>query len=332
MKRATAMIIALLLMAGALSGCGSEGESRPADGEKKTKSIVATIFPQYDWVRNILGDNPAGIELTLFLDKGVDLHSFQPTADDILALSDCDLFIYVGGESDAWVDKALAEAGNPEVRTVNLLEALGDGAREEEVVEGMQEEDEDDEEEDGPEYDEHVWLSLRNAQKLVEVIADAVAETDAENAALYRKNAEAYNGKLADLDARYARAVEQSSAKTLLFGDRFPFRYMTEDYGLDYYAAFVGCSAETEASFETIAFLAGKVDELGLSCVMTIEGSDHRIAETIIANTASKDQQILTMDSLQSVTGAAVEEGADYLAMMEKNLTVLEEALKGGTK
>ena len=333
MKKITAMIMALLLMAGALSGCGTQTE--PTEGEKHSKSIVVTIFPQYDWVKNILGENPAGVELTMLLDKGVDLHSYQPTADDILKIAECDLFIYVGGESDSWVEKALAEAGNTDVKSISLIETLGGLVKEEETVEGMQEEEhdhEDDHGEEGPEYDEHVWLSLRNAKKLTDAIASAVAELDAENADLYKKNAEAYEKKLDELDALYEKAVTNAPGKILLFGDRFPFRYLTDDYGLTYYAAFVGCSAETEASFETIAFLAGKVDEFGLPCVLTIEGSDHRIAETVIQNTESKDQQILTMNSLQSVTGKAVEDGAEYLAIMENNLKVLEEALGGGAQ
>lgn len=233
--------------------------------------------------------------------------------------------------------------------TINLLEALGDAVKEEEIVEGMEhehehenedeDEDHDHEHEDAEdhehdheheeiEYDEHVWLSLRNATVLCGKIAEAIETLDPDNAALYQANAAAYIQKLNALDAEYRAAVDEASIHTLLFGDRFPFRYLTDDYGLDYYAAFSGCSAESEASFETIIFLTDKVNELSLHSVMTIEGKDHRIAETIVRNTATKDQQILTMNSMQATTSKDYANGSTYLSIMEENLNVLKEALR----
>ncbi len=337
MKKFLASILVLLLAVGCFTGCKA-GSDPSKDGKFK---IVTTIFPEYDWVKSILGDNPAKAEITLLLDKGVDLHSYQPTADDIMKISTCDLFIYVGGESDGWVKKALQEANNKNMVVINLLEVLGDSVKEEEIVEGMQEEehdheDEDHDHEDGDhdhedgekEYDEHVWLSLRNAVKLVDSISKGMQKADADNAKTYEANAKAYIEKLKALDAEYEKAVTEASVKTVLFGDRFPFRYLTDDYDLKYYAAFVGCSAESEASFETITFLSGKVDELGLKAVITIEGQDHRIAETIVQNTKEKNQKILTLDSLQSKTSKDIKNGTTYLSVMEKNLSVLKEALQ----
>ena len=309
-----------------LSACGAVNAASAASGDEKIQ-IVTTIFPEYDWVMNVLGDDPANAEVTMLLDNGVDLHSYQPTADDILKMSACDMFIYVGGESDEWVEDALKEATNKDMVVINLLEALGDSVKEEEMVEGMQE-SEHEHEEGEVEYDEHVWLSLRNAATLTDIISKELQRIDAANAQIYKNNSDAYIKKLNELDKQYSDAVSASSVKTLLFGDRFPFRYLTDDYGLTYYAAFVGCSAETEASFETITFLAKKVDELLLHAVMTIEGGDHRIAETIVQNTAAKDQQILTMDSMQSTTSKDVENGTTYLSVMEGNLSVLKEALR----
>lgn len=296
-------------------------------------SVVTTIFPEYDWVMNILGENPGNAEVSMLLDNGVDLHSFQPTAEDILKISNCDLFLYVGGESDEWAEDALAEGGSEDRVVLNLLKMLGDQVVEEELVEGMEEEEEEagegeEGEEEGPEYDEHVWLSLRNSSVLIEKIAEALSAADPANAQTYQDNAGAYKEELAALDAEYQKTVDGASGRTLLFGDRFPFRYMADDYGLEYYAAFAGCSAETEASFETIVFLAGKVDELSLGSVMTIEGANHQIAETVRDNTSSRDQQILTMDSMQSTTSKDVADGASYLSIMEKNLEVLKEALE----
>lgn len=327
MKKYISLILTAILMAGSFSACGSGSEvSGQNDG---TLQIVTTIFPEYDWVMNILGDNPAGAEVTMLLDNGVDLHSYQPTAEDILKVSTCDMFVYVGGESDEWVEDALKEATNKEMIVINLLDMLGDRVREEEVVEGMEaEEEEEGDEEEGPEYDEHVWLSLKNASYLVNGMSEAMKSMDADHAEVYQKNAKAYIGKLEALDQEYQSAVSEGAVSTLVFGDRFPFRYLVDDYGLSYYAAFVGCSAETEASFETITFLAEKVDEYSLESVMTIEGSDHGIAETIIRNTKSRDQKILTLDSMQSTTSADVKNGKTYLSIMEGNLAVLKEALQ----
>lgn len=328
MKKITALLLALFMLVGALAGCGKQNDTNQTD----KLSIVTTIFPEYDWVREILGEKADNAEITMLLDNGVDLHSYQPTADDIVKISDCDLFIYVGGESDEWVEDALRNAANRNMKVINLLEVLGDSVKTEEIVEGMQEaehEHEDAEEhEHEEEADEHVWLSLKNAKMLVRVISKALQELDPDSKDIYAANADAYVKKLSALDAEYQAAVDAASNKTILFGDRFPFRYLVDDYGLHYYAAFVGCSTETEAGFETISFLAKRVDEWKLPCVLTIEGAQHKIAETVVRNTTAKNQRVLTMDSMQSTTSKDVKNGTTYLSVMEKNLSVLKEALR----
>lgn len=328
MKNRISLLLALAIIVGLLAGCGQQNNTNKTD----KLSIVTTIFPEYDWVKEILGDTAENAEITMLLDSGVDLHSYQPTVDDIVKISDCDLFLYVGGESDGWVDDALKNAPNKERKVIRLLDVLGDSAKAEETVEGMQEEEHDHEEEEHDheeeaEYDEHIWLSLKNAQMLVAAISKALQESDPARKDTYAANAAAYAEKLSALDGEYRAAVDSGKYKTLLFGDRFPFRYLADDYGLDYYAAFPGCSAETEASFETVSFLAGKMDALGLPCVLTIEGTQHKIAETIVQNTAQKNQQILTMDSMQAVTANDAASGVSYLSIMEKNLSVLKKAL-----
>lgn len=334
MKKIVSVLLAVLMLAGILTGCG-----KVPTGNNEKLSIVTTIFPEYDWVMNILGEKASDADVTMLLDNGVDLHSYQPSADDIIKISRCDLFIYVGGESDGWVEDALKEATNKDMVVIDLLDVLGDAVKEEEVKEGMEaeehdhdHEDEHDEEEhdheEEAEYDEHVWLSLKNAAVLVSAIRDALVSLDAENADSYTASASDYIEKLNALDADYQAAVDTAKVKTVLFGDRFPFRYLVDDYGLDYYAAFVGCSAESEASFETIAFLANKVDELGLSAVLTLEGTNHKIAETIVSTSKNKSAQILSMDSMQSTTSGDVKNGATYLSIMEKNLAVLTDALQ----
>ena len=252
-------------------------------------------------------------EITYLLDKGVDLHSYQPTAEDIAKIANCDLFVYVGGESDGWVDDALKESKNDKMQVVNLLETLGKNVKPEEVVEGMQEEDEHDHDhedadhdhedkdkdhdhedadhdhhhEEETEYDEHVWLSLRNATALVNTLAEKLQTIDPENK-----------------------------------------DYLVDDYGLKYYAAFVGCSAETEASFETVAFLAKKTDDLKLKSVLVIENSDQKIAKKIVETTKDKNQNIVVLNSMQSITNEDIANGATYLSIMESNLKALASALK----
>ncbi len=326
MKKKLAAFLALILLTVSLVPCAALAE--------KKINVVVTIFPIYDWVREIAGENLENINLTMLLDSGADLHNFQPTAPDILKVASANLFIFVGGESDEWTESVIATTMNANLRTVSLVEALGDLAKAEELVEGMEHEheDEDPDHEDHDhehetEMDEHVWLSLRNAQALCRVIAEQLCEIDPDSAALYQSNLNAYEEKLSVLDRQYAEAVAASAFDTILFGDRFPFRYLADDYGLTYYAAFSGCSAESEASFQTIVFLAGKVDELGLPAVMTIENPKARIAETIVQTTQAKNQKILSMDSLQSITSREVSQGVTYLAVMESNLEVLKQAL-----
>lgn len=545
-KNKNVLILSCLIAALSLTGCaGSAGSAASAQtaetpaaetsttdassetadstaSESEPLSIVCTIFPEYDWVREILGDHAQNAEITYLLQNGVDLHSYQPTAEDMMKIAECDLFIYVGGESDAWVENTLSAAENPDRQVINLLEVLGDSAKVEERKEGMQESEhehdhehsktvstfEDDEVQDRPlsdwegdwqsayplvldgsldeawehksedgsmtveeykdyytkgyksdyaaisihddhiqftdndgnvtesdykytgyfiqnwstgtkaamyrfeaedkasgapiyiefndhiiepekaehfhirmsnesydaivdpegnwptffdaslspkgvceevighdhkdededeeheheegevEYDEHVWLSLKHAKVLCAEIADKLGILDAVNAEDYKANLTAYTEKLDALDSDFQTLVDSASVKTVVFGDRFPFRYFVDDYGLDYFAAFVGCSAETEASFETITFLSQKVDELGVSTVFTLENSDQKIAQTVVENTKAQNQQIAALNSLQSVNTQQVESGATYLSIMQENYNTLKEALQ----
>ncbi len=321
MKRIMLLFEIMIFAVVMLTGCG--GKDILEDENKL--SIVTTIFPEYDWIREITKGND-NVEITMLLNKGTDLHSFQPTTEDIVEISSCDMFVYVGGESDEWVDDALEDALNGDMVTVKLLDVLGDFVKEEEIVEGMQGEEEGEDEEE-IEYDEHVWLSLKNAMLFCRSISDELCTLDPENKALYETNANAYVSKLGALDNDYEMTVNSAATRTVLFGDRFPFRYMVDDYGLDYYAAFVGCSAESEAGFGTIKFLADKTEELGLNAVLQIESSDGKIANTIVETTSNKNQEIFTLDSMQSVTFKDIENGATYFGIMESNLEVLKKAL-----
>jgi zinc transport system substrate-binding protein len=282
------------------------------------------------------------VELIQLQDNGVDLHSFQPTVRDIARIAQCDLFVYVGGESDKWVEAALRSKRNARRIALNLVKELGDAAHEEKHLEGMEEHDhhhdekhdhhhdakhDHDHDEDEHEVDEHVWLSLRCASRLCQSITKSLCKLDGEHAMEYRVNCNAYLIKLAQLDARYIKTVGKASRKNLLFADRFPFRYLAEDYGLTCFAAFSGCSAETEASFKTIAFLADKVDELKLPAVMILENGQPKIAETVVKTAKSEGIMIITIDSLQSSTSRDAAAGKTYLGTMEKNLAAIREAL-----
>ncbi|WP_366509131.1 ZinT/AdcA family metal-binding protein [Ruminococcus sp.] len=524
--------VTLAMAAMGMTGCSSSSSSS-SKTEVTTQaankasaepfSVVCTIFPEYDWVKEILGDHADNVELTYLLDSGVDLHNYQPTADDMMKISNCDLFVYVGGESDEWVEDALAAAANKDMKVINLMDVLGDSAKVEELKEGMQEDEhdhdhdhskevstfEDDEVKDRPlsdwegdwqsayplvldgsldeawehksedgsmtaeeykdyytkgyksdynaisihndhikftdkngkvtesdykytgyfiqdwstgtraamyrfeaedknsgapvyiefndhiiepekaehfhirmsnesydaivdpegnwptffdaalspeevcdevighghsdedeeeeheheheegeeEYDEHVWLSLKNAKVLCAEIEKNLEAIDSANAADYKANLDSYVAKLDELDGKFKTLVDGSSVKALVFGDRFPFRYFVDDYGLDYYAAFIGCSAETEASFKTIAFLSNKIKELDCKTIFTLENSSKDIAESII-NNSGKTVDIAELNSLQSISKNDIAGGVSYISLMQKNYDVLAGVLK----
>lgn len=311
MKRALSLALALVMLF-SLAACS--GAARRARVQ-----IVTTCFPIYDWTRNIVGGT-SGVEITWLMDSGVDPHSFQPTVKDLTLVSDADIFVYVGGESDAWADDAAAEMKNPDAKVVSLLPQL-DTALTEEAVPGAEPEDE----EPGA-LDEHIWMSLRAAQLCVTMICDALCAVDSENAETYTENAEHYCDALHELDHDYASAISESKLDTILVADRFPFRYLAEDYDLNYYAAFAGCSAETEASFQTVLGLSQKADELGLPVVLVTENGTGDIAEAV-SEGSETEPPVRTLDSLQSVTAELDAQGVTYLSVMESNLEVLKEAL-----
>lgn len=311
-KRFLIILSALALL---LSGC-----AQPQSHKKL--QVVAAIFPEYDWVRQIVG-NDDSVELTLLVDDGVDPHSFQPAVSDMVTAANCDLLIYGGGESDQWLTKL--EATNPNRETLVLLPLLGAQAHREEVVEGMEAHAECAPEDDA-EMDEHVWLSLRNASLFCQAITDALCRLNPGKADTYRANLTAYQQQLDALDNDYRSTMDASPNRTIVVCDRFPFRYLVEDYGLSYYAAFPGCSAETGASFETVVFLSDKVKELGLNALLVTESSDGRMAKTVAQNAGSADMPVLTLNSMQSVSGESAK-SLDYLTVMSENLRVLKQAL-----
>lgn len=320
MKKILCLTISLLLVLSALVGC----ESR--DKDKNGISIVTTVFPVYDWIEELLGEKAEDTQLTMLLDSGVDLHNFQPTTDDIIKISSCDLFVYVGGESDKWVEDVLKNSSNKDMIVINLMELMEESL--EAAISHSEEEHHDHDHDHEHHLDEHIWLSLRNAVTACGIIADGLYKADPDSKDIYSENLSDYTSRLNDLDAKYSAAVESATHKTLVFPDRFPFTYLCHDYGIEYYAAFNGCSTDTAASPEVIATLAGKIDQLSLGYVMTIEGSELLdFTNTVIGATTAKNAKVLTVNSLQTVTAADVENGIDYLGVMENNLTSFAQAL-----
>ena len=316
-KNIKKIFFALVTSGVVLTGCGKFSHS------EDMLKIVCTSFPQYEWVKAIADGQTENIEIDCIAGSG-DIHSYQPTAEDIVKISSCDIFIYNGGESDAWTQDVLKNAVNRDMKKINLMESIESEVKEEEIVEGMQEEQHEHESETETEYDEHVWLSVRNAEKLCKVITENLCKADSSHENIYRENLENYSKKLEKLDSDFEKLSENSENHTLIFADRFPFRYFTDDYNFDYYSAFSGCSADTQASFETVKFLADKIDETGAESVFVIESSDCSIAEAVIENTKNKNQEIFTLDSMQS----APESGEDYISIMKKNYETLKDALE----
>ena len=313
MRRVLLILLCAILVFAFLTGCSASNVS----SQKNSIQVVASIFPIYDWSREILCDD-SPIQLELLLNQGVDMHSYQPTASDIVKISSCSLFLYVGGESDSWVKDVLSQNASSE--SIALLSVLENNLHEEVIVEGMQTEHEEE-----SAWDEHVWLSLKNAMTCCSALCDAFCRLDPDRSNVYQKNLSVYLEKIRTLDEEYRSVVSSSDLNTILFADRFPFRYLTEDYHLQYFAAFSGCSAETEASFETVVFLANMVDELELPVILQLEDSDGTLANTVRNNTSLKNQKILSMNSMQSLLAS---DSLHYLDIMKNNLDVLKQALQ----
>lgn len=303
-------------------------ESQESGQKDKKVQVLCTTFPLYDWTRQIVGESDT-VTVSLLLDSGVDMHSYQASANDIAKITSCDMLVYVGGTSDVWLSDMLRKNPDEKITVINLTEALKDAVREEELVEGMQNKEHSGTEHE-EEYDEHVWLSVKNAILSCDAVKNGLCNVDAANADRYEANCKVYTEQLSQLDKAYSDMVKNAKQRTVLFADRFPFLYLMKDYDIMYYAAFPGCSSETAASFETVAFLAGKLKEERLGCVLTLENAENGfalpLAQTIIEN-AGAEAKVLAMNSMQSVTRAQIDAGMTYYDVMEQNLAVLKEAM-----
>ena len=302
-----------IVIASVFSGCGQK--ENQASGVK----IVSTIFPQYDFARAITGDKGS---LKMLIPPGGEAHTYEPTPQDIISIQEADVFLYIGGESDAWVDNILDSVDTSKTKVVKLIDCVD--TLQEETIEGMQEEKHSDEDDNEPETDEHIWTSPKNAIKMVNAISDAICQADSQNDKYYKENTKNYVSKLEELDKSFSEIVKNGKRNEIIFGDRFPLVYFTKEYGLKYYAAFPGCASETEPSASTIAFLTDKVKEDKIPVVFKIELSSSAVADTIAGETGAK---VLTFYSCHNLSKDQFNNGETYLSMMTDNLAVLKTAL-----
>jgi zinc transport system substrate-binding protein len=316
------MLIALCIVIYSFAFANCAKDAPKANG---AITVTATIFSFYDFTRAIAGGKA---NLAMLLPPGAESHSFEPTPRDIIAFQNSDVFIYNGGKSDAWVDRILDSMDKRNMKVIRLMDTVD--VVEEEIVEGM--EDGEAEEaleslgvEVGAEYDEHIWTSPQNAVWIVRAITDALCEKDRANAGFYQQNAASYIVKLNELDAAFQAVVNDAKRKTIVFGDRFPFRYFADAYGLSYFAAFPGCSTETEPSAATVAFLIDKIKAEKIPVVFHIELSNERMANAIAAETGAKKRPL---HAVHNISKRDFDRGATYLELMTRNVDALREALQ----
>ncbi len=364
-RKILALCLSVCIIAGVLSGCGKSTQSSKEDSDKL--SVVTTIFPYYDFVRQIAGDK---VNLKMIVPAGMDTHSFEPTASDMISMSKADVLIYNGGGMESWIPQVVDAASNPQMIAEAMMDSVD--AVVEEHVEGMQEErghshddadgheneqkghknnsgknyvneDEkygnsdtnkhnsdtekahnDNTKDEETEYDEHIWTSPVNACKIVDKIAETLSRADEKNANFYKKNADIYISKLKSIDTQFSDIVNEAPMHYLVFGDRFPLRYFVDEYGLDYSAAFAGCSSDTEPSADTIAFLIDKVKSEGVPVVLKIELTSSKVADSIAEATGTK---VMTFYTCHNVTRKQFDQGVTYIDLMERDIDTLKKAL-----
>lgn len=315
MKKIVSLVLVAILC---LTGCTKENKKENDNEDKMV--IMSTIYPGYDFVRAITKDS-SNVSVKMLLKPGEEIHHFEPTPQDVIAIKNSKMFIYVGGESDEWLEDIVNDIDTSKTKIVRLIDIVN--LLEEEISEGMESEDEEESEEE-TEYDEHVWTSPVNAIKIIKYLASEIIKIDSDNKALYEVNANNYVKELEDIDSEIRTIIDNSKRKEIIFGDRFPLRYFVEEYGLKYYAAFPGCSDATEASSKTISYLIKKVKEDKIPVIFHIELSSKKLANTIASETGAK---VLEFNSAHNISQSEFEKGTTYVDIMQKNIINLKEAL-----
>jgi len=320
-KNIFSRIIALIVLALSLSGCALQ-EDQAVDVNLSADdglSIVTTIFPAYDFARAVAGD---AAQVNMLVPAGAEIHSFEPTPADIIAISEADVIVYIGGESESWVDSVLQSIDTNSIKIVKLIDTVT--PEEEELVEGMGEEHKHELKTEEVEYDEHIWTSPQNAVKMVQAVSDALCNVDKDNEIIYQNNAASYIEQISQIDEAIQQIVSSAKRKVLVFGDRFPFLYFAKEFGLSYRAAFPGCSSETETSAATMAHLIDYVQTEKIPYIYYIELSNQNVAKAIAEQTRAG---LLLLHSCHNVTKSDFEAGVTYVSLMRQNIENLQKGL-----
>lgn len=297
-----------------LCSCASQNEADNKDSQKL--KIISTVFPPYDLARQIAGDNA---DISILLPPGSESHTYEPTAKEIIEIQNCDIFLYIGGENEQWAEKIISSNKSDSVKTVKLIDCV-------KTLEEAELHEEEHEEEHSHETDEHIWTSPKNEQLMLTAVYDAICEADPENKAVYTKNKDSYNRQLSELDKAYKEAVGNAKNKTIIMADKFPFRYLAEEYGLDFYAAFSSCSDESEPSAAAMTSLISKIKELKIPVVYYLEFSSTKVADTLCSETGASS---LMLHSCHNVSKEDLDKGVTYVELMKQNLENLKTALNG---
>ena len=316
MKSITRITALLTAVATALCLCSCASQNEADNKDNGKLKIISTVFPPYDLARQIAGDNA---DISILLPPGSESHTYEPTAKEIIEIQNCDIFLYIGGENEQWAEKIISSNKSDSVKTVKLIDCV-------KTLEEADLHEEEHEEEHSHETDEHIWTSPKNEQLMLTAVYDAICETDPENKAVYTKNKDSYNEQLTELDKAYKEAVGNAKNKTIIMADKFPFRYLAEEYGLDFYAAFSSCSDESEPSAATMTSLISKIKELKIPVVYYLEFSSTKVADTLCSETGASS---LMLHSCHNVSKEDLDKGVTYVELMKQNLENLKTALNG---
>lgn len=316
MKKFTRITALLTAAATALCLCSCTSQNDTDNRDSGKLKIISTVFPPYDLAKQIAGDNA---DISILLPPGSESHTYEPTAKEILEIQNCDIFLYIGGENEQWAEKIISSNKSDSVKTVKLIDCV-------KTLEEADLHEEEHHEEHSHEADEHIWTSPKNEQLMLTAVYDAICEADPENKAVYTKNKDSYNEQLSELDKAYKEAIGNAKNKTIIIADKFPFRYLAEEYGLDCYAAFSSCSDESEPSAAAMTSLISKIKELKIPVVYYLEFSSTKIADTLCSETGASS---LMLHSCHNVSKEDLEKGISYVDLMKQNLENLKTALNG---
>lgn len=316
MKKFTRITALLTAAATALCLCSCTSQNDTDNRDSGKLKIISTVFPPYDLARQIAGDNA---DISILLPPGSESHTYEPTAKEILEIQNCDIFLYIGGENEQWAEKIISSNKSDSVKTVKLIDCV-------KTLEEADLHEEEHHEEHSHEADEHIWTSPKNEQLMLTAVYDAICEADPENKAVYTKNKDSYNEQLSELDKAYKEAIDNAKNKTIIIADKFPFRYLAEEYGLDCYAAFSSCSDESEPSAAAMTSLISKIKEQNIPVVYYLEFSSTKVADTLCSETGASS---LMLHSCHNVSKEDLEKGISYVDLMKQNLENLKTALNG---